>query len=173
MTDWSSSWSRYGLSPAPSLAPSLTPSSGAARSVAADWTPARSPDAAPGGVPTPPPPSLTPPGGAASSVAADWTAAGSTYEASGCVAAKSAAAAPVRWPNPSRSESELPPSRFAPCIPPATSPAATRPGRDQPWAGRCPGLGVDPDAAHDVVGRRPDLHGSRRDVDVGQLLELL
>ena len=45
-----------------------------------------------------------------------------------CAAARAAAAAPVRAPNTSRSESELPPSRFAPCIPPATSPAANRPG---------------------------------------------
>ena len=36
-----------------------------------------------------------------------------------------------------------------------------------------PGLGVDPDAAHDVVRRRPDLHRALRDVDVGQLLELV
>ena len=60
------------------------------------------------------------------------------------------------------------PSRLAPCIPPATSPAAYRPGD-----GRPPGLGIDPDPAHDVVGRRPDLHRALRDVDVGELLELL
>ena len=40
------------------------------------------------------------------------------------VAACAAAAAPVRCPNTSRSDRELPPRRFAPCIPPATSPAA-------------------------------------------------
>ena len=83
-------------------------------------------------------------------------------------AAWAAAPAPVRAPNTSRSDSELPPSRFAPCIPPATSPAAYRPGD-----GRRAGLGIDPDAAHDVVGRRPDLHRPLRDVDVGELLELL
>ena len=35
------------------------------------------------------------------------------------------------------------------------------------------GLGVHPDAAHHVVRRRPDLHRTLRDVDVGELLELL
>ena len=35
---------------------------------------------------------------------------------------------PARRPKTSRSESELPPSRFAPCSPAATSPAANRPG---------------------------------------------
>jgi hypothetical protein len=34
-------------------------------------------------------------------------------------------------------------------------------------------LRVDPDATHDVVGRRPDLHRALRDVDVGELLELV
>ena len=73
-----------------------------------------------------------------------------------------------RWPKTSRSDSELPPSRFAPCSPAATSPAAYRPG-----PGRRARLGVDPDPAHHVVRRRPDLHRTGRDVDVGQLLELL
>ena len=40
----------------------------------------------------------------------------------------SAAPIPARRPNTSRSESELPPRRFDPCIPPATSPAANSPG---------------------------------------------
>ena len=35
---------------------------------------------------------------------------------------------PARRPNTSRSDSELPPSRLDPCMPPATSPAANRPG---------------------------------------------
>ena len=39
-------------------------------------------------------------------------------------AAYAAAPAPVRAPNTRRSDSELPPRRLAPCIPPATSPAA-------------------------------------------------
>ena len=43
----------------------------------------------------------------------------------------SAAARPARRPNTSRSESELPPRRFAPCSPAATSPAAKRPGTDE------------------------------------------
>ena len=34
-------------------------------------------------------------------------------------------------------------------------------------------VGVDPDAAHDVVAGRPDLHRLLRDVDVRQLLELV
>ena len=38
-----------------------------------------------------------------------------------------AACSPARLPKTSRSESELPPRRFEPCIPPATSPAAYRP----------------------------------------------
>src|ERR687898_2397694 len=39
-----------------------------------------------------------------------------------------AAPSPALRPKTSRSESELPPRRFAPCSPPATSPAAKRPG---------------------------------------------
>ena len=39
-----------------------------------------------------------------------------------------AAPAPARRPKTSRSDSELPPSRFEPCMPPDTSPAANRPG---------------------------------------------
>ena len=41
-----------------------------------------------------------------------------------------AAASPARRPNTSKSESELPPSRFAPCKPPAASPAANSPGTE-------------------------------------------
>ena len=41
-----------------------------------------------------------------------------------------AAANPARRPNTSKSESELPPRRFAPCNPPAASPAAKSPGTD-------------------------------------------
>ena len=40
----------------------------------------------------------------------------------------SAAPIPARRPNTSKSESELPPRRLEPCIPPATSPAANKPG---------------------------------------------
>ena len=42
----------------------------------------------------------------------------------------SAAPSPERRPNTSRSDSELPPSRFEPCMPPDTSPAANRPGTE-------------------------------------------
>ena len=37
------------------------------------------------------------------------------------------ASTPDKFPNTSKSESELPPSLFAPCIPPAASPHANRP----------------------------------------------
>ena len=53
-------------------------------------------------------------------------------------------------------------------MPPATSPAANRPGHRR---GR--GVGVDLDAAHDVVAGGADLHRLGRDVDVGELLELV
>ena len=43
------------------------------------------------------------------------------------VAAYAAALSPVRLPNTSRSESEFPPSRLAPFIPPEHSPAANSP----------------------------------------------
>ena len=56
---------------------------------------------------------------------------------------------PVRAPNTSRSDSELPPRRFAPCMP-----AGDLAGGEQARDGRGAGLGVDPDAAHHVVGRR-------------------
>src|SRR6266481_5107171 len=46
----------------------------------------------------------------------------------GCAFAYAAAPSPARRPNTSRSLSELPPRRFAPWSPPATSPAAKRPG---------------------------------------------
>ena len=39
--------------------------------------------------------------------------------------------------------------------------------------GRLSRIGVDANAAHDVVERRPDLHRRLRDVDVGELLELV
>ena len=44
-----------------------------------------------------------------------------------------AAYSPARLPNTSRSDKELPPRRLAPCIPPATSPAANRPGTVVAW----------------------------------------
>ena len=46
-------------------------------------------------------------------------------------------------------------------------------GGEEPWRRRLADLGLDADATHDVVHRGPDLHGSGRDVDVGQLLELV
>ena len=87
MSDWSSSWSRYGSSPDPGLE-----RRGQLRGGGLD-------------------------GRRIDVGAIAW------------VAAYAAAPAPVRCPKTSRSESELPPSRFAPCIPPATSPAANRPDR--------------------------------------------
>ena len=76
---------------------------------------------------------------------------------------------PARRPKTSRSDSELPPRRFEPCMPPETSPAANRPGT--PTARLR--VGVDLDATHDVVAGRTDLHRLLGDVDVGQLLELV
>ena len=46
-------------------------------------------------------------------------------------------------------------------------------GRVQAGYRRRAGVGFDPDPAHDVVGGRSDLHRTGRDVDVGELLELL
>ena len=45
-----------------------------------------------------------------------------------CSFAKPAACSPARLPKTTRSDSELPPSRFAPCRPAAASPAAKSPG---------------------------------------------
>ena len=50
---------------------------------------------------------------------------------------------------------------------------APRRRRRAPASVVCADVGVDADAAHDVVHRRPDLHRPGRDVDVGQLLELV
>ena len=44
---------------------------------------------------------------------------------------------------------------------------------EQARNGRHLRVGIDADAAHDVVRRRADLHRRRRDVEVGQLLELV
>ena len=46
-------------------------------------------------------------------------------------------------------------------------------GRIQARHAREPVIGSHPDAAHRVVHRRADLHRAGRDVDVGELLELL
>jgi hypothetical protein len=46
-------------------------------------------------------------------------------------------------------------------------------GREQAGDERRAGVGVDLDATHHVVAGRADLHGLGRDVDVGQLLELV
>ena len=85
-----------------------------------------------------------------------------------CAFAYSAAWRPAMRPKTRRSESELPPRRFAPCMPPAHSPAAKRPGTRVSCVSastRMPPI--------DVVARRADLHRLLRDVDVGQLLELV
>ena len=84
-------------------------------------------------------------------------------------AAYAAAASPARRPNTSRSDSELPPSRLEPCMPPEHSPTAYSPVD----ARSCSVSGVDLDAAHHVVAGRADLHRLGGDVDVGQLLELV
>ena len=75
---------------------------------------------------------------------------------------------PARRPNTSRSDSELPPSRLAPCIPPEHLA-----GGEQPGTRRGAGVGVDLDAAHHVVAGRADLHRLLGDVDPGQLHELV
>ncbi len=75
---------------------------------------------------------------------------------------------PARRPNTSRSDRELPPRRFDPCMPPDTSPAANRPGtQDSPVSG------IDLDAAHHVVLGRADLHRLLGDVNVGEFLVLV
>jgi hypothetical protein len=55
----------------------------------------------------------------------------------------------------------------------AVQPRRTLSRREQPRHRRHLGVTVDADAAHDVVGGRPDLHRHRGDVDVGELLELV
>ncbi len=60
------------------------------------------------------------------------------------------------------------PSRFAPCMPPPTSPAAIQTGHR-----RFLRLIVHAHAAHHVVARRPDFHRRRRDIHIRQLLELV
>ena len=55
----------------------------------------------------------------------------------------------------------------------AVHPARDLARREQAGHARRARVGVDADAAHHVVRRRPDLHRPRRDVDVGELLELL
>ena len=82
--------------------------------------------------------------------------------------ANCAAYSPARLPKTSRSDSEFPPSRLAPLIPAAHSPAANRPGHARHLR-----VAVDAHAAHHVVRRRADLHRLLRDVDVGELLELV
>ena len=56
------------------------------------------------------------------------TSAGSTLGVPVRPSAKSAAPMPARRPKTMRSESELPPRRLAPCMPPDTSPMAKSPG---------------------------------------------
>ena len=84
------------------------------------------------------------------------------------VPAKSAAYSPARLPKTSRSESELPPRRFAPC-----SPAAHLARSEQAGHGRHLRVGVHPTPPIDVVRGRPDLHRLFGDVDAGQFLELV
>ena len=72
-----------------------------------------------------------------------------------------AAYSPARLPKTSRSDSELPPSRLAPCSPAAHSPAANRPGHVRHLR-----VAVHADAAHHVMRGRADLHRLLGDVDV-------
>src|SRR5690606_33359615 len=67
-------------------------------------------------------------GARAVSAAASTAAAGTVRRPA--VRAYAAAYSPARLPNTSRSDSELPPSRLEPCMPPATSPAANSPVTD-------------------------------------------
>ena len=70
--------------------------------------------------------------------------------------AKIAACSPARLPKTSRSDSELPPSRLAPLMPAAHSPAANRPG----IVDICVSASTL-HAAHHVVRRRADFHRRR------------
>ena len=83
-----------------------------------------------------------------------------------------AACAAAAGPGP-RPEHEQVGQRVAAEAVGAVHPAGDLARGEQAGHGRRAGLGVDPDPAHDVVRRRADLHRPRRDVDVGQLLELV
>ena len=75
-----------------------------------------------------------------------------------------------------RRDARTPAGRTASCRPAGwrrASPAAHSPAAKRPGHGRHLRIAVDADAAHDVVRGRPDLHRRRRDVDVGQLHELV
>ena len=67
-----------------------------------------------------------------------------------------------------RSDSELPPRRLAPC-----RPAARFAGGEEARQRRHLRVAVDANPAHRVVRRRPDFHRRPRDVEVGELLELV
>ena len=97
-----------------------------------------------------------------------WTWTGSRYGSAARPRRGRAAAAP--GPGPEHQQVR---QRVAAEPVGAVHPAGDLAGREQAGHGRRAGLGIDPDAAHDVVGRRADLHRPRRDVDVGELLELL
>ncbi len=80
-------------------------------------------------------PSSSPPTGpsaekgrSASAAAASTSRSLTSGRSKARAAAYSAACQPARRPKTSRSDSEFPPSRFEPCMPPATSPDAYRPG---------------------------------------------
>ena len=79
-----------------------------------------------------------------------------------------AACSPARLPKTSRSDSELPPSRLEPCMPPDTSPAANSPG---PWPR--PRCRRRPRRRPSRSGRSARPPSAAGDVDVGQLLELV
>ncbi len=87
--------------------------------------------------------------GASAPRAAASTCSSSTRPRGRCSLANLAAYSPARLPNTSRSDSELPPRRLAPCMP-----AGAFAGGEQPRHRRHLRVAVDPDAAHDVVGGR-------------------
>ena len=99
------------------------------------------------------------------SMSAPATAGGRSPSAS----TYSAAPSPARRPKTSRSDSELPPEPVR-AVHAARDLAGGEQARDAD--GRA-GVGLDLDAAHDVVAGRTDLHRLGGDVDVGQLLELV
>ena len=68
--------------------------------------------------------------GSSATAAADVRAASGTAGRAGRADTYSAAPSPDRRPKTIRSDSELPPSRLDPCMPPDTSPTANRPGTE-------------------------------------------
>ena len=106
--------------------------------------------------------------GAIRACAASRTWTGSTCASSGWLAACWVAARTGPRPEHQQVGQRVPAEAVR-----AVHPARDLASREQAGHRGRARLGVDPDAAHHVVRGRPDLHRPRRDVDVGQLLELL